>query len=347
MPSRRLRGVGVAAIAATAGLCPLMVATTGVAGAASPSNSQEITVAIVPKLLGAKIFEATVAGARAYAGQLHEKIVYTASVDANGADQAQVILGLVHSSNRPDVIAMSANDPTSEVPALEAARRVGIKVITFDSDVVPSARSYFIQDTAYGAMGEAVMKAVAAKAGPSATYAIMSSTPDATVQNAWISAMKSYAHKAYPHMKLVGVGYGQGNVATSESVAANLMTSHPGLKAIVPIDSNAMPGTLQAVTSQGLVGKVKVLGIADIDPNIQYFKTGALTELFLWDVVKQGELIDYVARGVWDGTIKGATPTFSAGNLGTFHVMTSPAPGTIIFSNPLTVTPQNYKEYNF
>jgi len=54
---------------------------------------------------------------------LNETIDYTASADASGPDQAAVIMGLVHSNHPPQVIAYSANDPTSEVPALEAARR--------------------------------------------------------------------------------------------------------------------------------------------------------------------------------------------------------------------------------
>lgn len=345
----RLAAVVTAALAAAAIAGCSSSGSSGASpgGQTTSSASKEITVAIVPKLLGAKIFEATVSGAEQVAGQLHEKIVYTASVDANGADQAQVIEGLVNSNNPPDVIAVSANDPTSEVPAMEAAEKAGIKVITFDSDTTPNGRTYFIQDTSYSAMGEALIQATAAKIGGSGDYAIMSSTPDATVQNAWISAIKSYAQQNYPKMHLVAIGYGQGNVATSDTQAANLLSSYPGLKAILPIDSNAMPGTLQAVQSQGLAGKVAVLGVADIAPNDQYFKDGALTELFLWNVVKQGELIAYLARGMVDGTISGPTPTFTAGALGSYTVSNSPAPGTIIFEKPLAITPANYTQYDF
>ena len=81
---------------------------------ASPaSSSQSITVAIVPKLLGLSVFEANVKGAEQVAPSLNETIDYTASVDASGPDQAAVIMGLVHSNHPPQVIAYSANDPTS------------------------------------------------------------------------------------------------------------------------------------------------------------------------------------------------------------------------------------------
>ncbi|WP_022900242.1 substrate-binding domain-containing protein [Humibacter albus] len=349
--SKKYRRAGVTAAAMTAlALALVGCSATGTSASANDSASkkgQEITVAIVPKLLGLPVFEANVKGAKQVASKLKEKIDYTASVKASGADQAQVIMGLVNSNNRPDVIAYSANDPTSIVPALNAATKAGIKVIGFDSDVTASARSYFIQDTSYPAMGQALIDAVAKKDGDTGSYAILSSTKDATVQNAWIDAMKSYAAKKYPNLRLADIAYGQSNQATSQSQATNLINSNPDLKALIPIDGAAVPGALAAVKSQGAVGKISVFGIGDPNPNKQYFEDGSLTGLFLWDEVKQGQLIAYLARGVADGTIKGATPTFTAGDLGSFTVSNDPAKGTIIFSKPLEFTKDNYSKYNF
>ncbi len=316
-------------------------------GAVVIKKGPAITVAIVPKLLGLPVFEANVKGAKQVAPSLGITINYTASVKASGADQAQVIQGLVNSNNPPKVIAFSANDPTSIVPALEAAKAKGIKVIGFDSDVTASARSYFIQDTAYGAMGQALIDAVVAKNGDSGTVAILSSTKDATVQNAWIDAMKTYMASKYPSLKLADIGYGQSNQATSQTQATNLINAHPDLKALIPIDGAAVPGALAAVKSQGMVGKVSVFGIGDPNPNKQYFLDGSLTGLFLWDEVKQGELISYVARAVADGTMPAAGGSFVAGDLGTFTVTNDPAPNTIIFSKPLMFTKANFAQYDF
>jgi ABC-type sugar transport system substrate-binding protein len=318
-------------------------------GAASSTSaaSKHITVAIVPKLLGLSVFEANVKGAKEVAPGLNETIDYTASVDASGPDQAAVIMGLVHSNNPPQVIAYSANDPTSEVPALEAAAKAGIKVIGFDSDVTASARSYFIQDTAYPAMAQGLIDAVVAKFGSKGTIGILSSTPDATIQNAWIGAMRTYIAQKYPNLKIGPIGYGQSNQATSQTQATNLINSNPDLLALIPIDGAAVPGALAAVQALGKSGKIGVFGIGDPNPNQKYFADGSLTGLFLWDEVKEGELIAYVARLVADGQMPAAGGTFAAGSLGTFTVSNSPAPGTIIFSAPLEFTKANYLQYNF
>lgn len=315
--------------------------------ASSALSSKHITVAIVPKLLGLSVFEANVQGAKQIASSLNETIDYTASVNASGPAQAAVIMGLVHSNHPPQVIAYSANDPTSEVPALEAAAKAGIKVIGFDSDVTASARSYFIQDTSYPAMAQALIDAVVAKFGSKGTIGILSSTPDATIQNAWINAMKTYIAAKYPNLKIGPIGYGQSNQSISQTQATNLINSNPNLLALIPIDGAAVPGALAAVQALGKVGKIGVFGIGDPNPNRKYFANGSLTGLFLWNEVKEGELIDYVARYTYDGTMPAAGGSFTAGSLGTYTVTNSPAPGTIIFSKPLEFTKANYLKYNF
>ena len=340
----------VALAAVTVAACSSSGGSGGGSGSSgSPASlaNKHITVAIVPKLLGLSVFEANVQGAKEVAPSLKESIDYTASVDASGPDQAAVILGLVHSNNPPQVIAYSANDPTSEVPALEAAMKAGIKVIGFDSDVTASARSYFIQDTAYPAMAQALINAVVAKFGSKGTIGILSSTPNATIQNAWIGAMRSYVASKFPNLKIGPIGYGQSNQAISQTQATNLINSNPDLLALIPIDGAAVPGALAAVQAVGKAGKIGVFGIGDPNPNRKYFANGSLTGLFLWNEVNQGKLIAYVARRIFDGTMPKAGGSFTAGPLGTFTVSNSPAPGTIIFSKPLEFTKANYLQYNF
>jgi ABC-type sugar transport system substrate-binding protein len=332
---------------APASSAPASSASAAAATSPSSSSSTHITVAIVPKLLGLSVFEANVKGAEQVASSLNESIDYTASVDASGPDQAAVIMGLVHSNHPPQVIAYSANDPTSEVPALEAAAKAGIKVIGFDSDVTASARSYFIQDTAYPAMAQSLINAVVAKFGSKGTIGILSSTPDATIQNAWIGAMRTYVAQKYPNLKIGPIGYGQSNESISQTQATNLINSNPDLLALIPIDGDAVPGALAAVQALGKDGKIGVFGIGDPNPNQKYFANGSLTGLFLWNEVGEGELIAYVARDIYDGTMPAAGGTFTAGSLGTYTVSNSPAPGTIIFSAPLEFTKANYLQYNF
>ena len=77
--------------------------------------------------------------------------------------------------------------------------------------------------------------------GPKADIAIMSSTTDATIQHAWIGAMKAYIAAKYPGLKLVTTGYGLSIQSVSFSVAEGIIHSYPDVKAIICIDSAAAP----------------------------------------------------------------------------------------------------------
>ncbi len=220
------------------------------------------------------------------------------------------------------------------------------------SDVIPAARDFFIQDTAYNTIAQGVINATEKFTGPKATIAIMSSTPDATIQLAWIKAMKSYIATKFPHLKIATIGYGQSNQATSLTQAEDIIHSYPNVKAILPIDGAAVVGTAQAVQTLGDAGKIGVFGIGDPQPNQKYFANGSLQGLFLWNEVNQGKLIMYVAKLAYENKLK-AGGSFTAGPLGTFTVAAKANPvtgatrNTIIFSKPLEFTKANYKQYDF
>jgi len=316
------------------------------AAGATIETGPAITVAWVPKLLGLSVFEANNKGATQAGADLGITVNYTASVEANGADQAQIIDGLVNSNNPPDVIAYSANDPTTIVPSLEAATAKGILVIGMDSDVTASARLFFIQNTSYPAMGKSFVDAAVQKYGDSGTIGILSTIPEATIQNEWIKAITDYGKATYPNIKFTDPVYGESNAAKSQTETVNLMNQYPDMLAVFALDSSAVPGSLAAIKAQGKGGKIGVWGVSTPNANKQYFQDGSLDGLWLWDEVKEGELMAYLARGVCDNKIP-QSGDFTAGSLGTFTVTDDPAPHTIIFSEPLLIDKNNYTNYDF
>jgi ABC-type sugar transport system substrate-binding protein len=240
-----------------------MGATTAITAAPSPAGAaglSVIKVAMVPKLLGLPVFEANEKGAQSVVSKLGISFTYTAPATASAEGQVSIFDSLI--AQHYNVITLSSDDPTVPAPVLQKAMKAGIQVITYDSDV-PSARDFFIQDTAYNTIAEGVINAAVKFAGPSADVAIMSSTPDATIQLAWIGAMKSYIAAKYPKLKIVTIGYGQSNQATSLSQAEGIIHSYPNVKAILPIDGAAVVGTAQAVAALHDSGKIGVFGIGD------------------------------------------------------------------------------------
>jgi ABC-type sugar transport system substrate-binding protein len=359
-----------------------MAATTAITVAPSPAGAAAslatIKVSMVPKLLGLTVFEANEQGAQQVAGKLGISFTYTAPATASA--EGQVAIFKAEIAQHYNVITMSSDDPTVPAPVLQEAMKDGIQVITYDSDV-PSARDFFMQDTAYSAIASGLINAVEAYTGPKADIAIMSSTADATIQNAWIGAMKTYIAAKYPGLKIVATGYGQSVESVSFSVAEGIIHAYPAIKAIIPIDSAAIPGTAKAISDLGKSGKIGVFGIGPPKEDRTYFASGALQALFLWDEIGQGKLDMLMARLAYEGahgapectaTTPPANPTpsqwcgiktnfgkvqsFSGAAVGLNKVYTvaaapSAATGattnTVIYSTPLEFTKANYLQYNF
>jgi ABC-type sugar transport system substrate-binding protein len=377
---RRLAWKIGAAVAAVA--CVAMGATTAITAAPSPAGAAAslptIKVSMVPKLLGLAVFEANDQGANRVVKKLGIDLTYTAPATASAEGQVSIFEAEI--AQHYNVITMSSDDPTVPAPVLKEAMKKGIQVITYDSDV-PSARDFFMQDTAYSAIGQALINAVVAFTGPKADVAIMSSTKDATIQNAWIGAMKAYIAQKYPKLKIVTIGYGLSIQSTSLSVAEGIIHSYPNIKAIIPIDSAAVVGTAEAISDLKESGKIGDFGIGPPKENRSYFANNSMQALFLWNEFGQGQLDMLMARLAYEGahgakectaktppvnptpsqwcgikTNYGSPQYFNGAVAGlptVYEVDSAPSTvtgatkNTVIFSAPLEFTKKNYMDYNF
>ena len=330
--SHRLRAALLAA--------PMMMAGAVSAHAADIDTSKSIKVAMVPKLVGLSVFKANEQGAEAAAKLLNINFLYTGPVTASAQGQVDVFNSLI--ARRFNVITTTSNNPTQLAPALKRARKQGIKVVSYDSDVAADARDFFIQNTDYAEFGKALVESVAKYIKPDAEIAILSSTPDATIQNEWINALKTYLSAHYPNMKIVTTQYGQSSPSQSLTAGLNILQANPNVTAIIAPDGAAEVGAAAAVEKLGKNGKVVVGGCSDPDSIRQYVKSGTIRETPLWDEVKEGMLVMYVARLAANNAI-GPNSTFTAGDLGTFTAKNK----VIVFSKPLVFNKDNIDNYHF
>ena len=179
-------------------------------------------------------------------------------------------------------------------------------------------------------------------AGPEAKIAILSSTPDATIQNAWIGAVKSYLASTYPKAEIVTTEYGQSSPSQSLTAGLDILQAHPDVTAIIAPDGAAVVGAAAAIEKLGKTGKVFTTGASDPDAIRQYVKAGIIKASPLWDEVKEGQLVMYVARLAANGALK-ADDTFTAPGLGTYEVKNK----VIVFSEPLIFDASNIDQYKF
>jgi ABC-type sugar transport system substrate-binding protein len=319
---------------------PLLAGAGLAAHAADIDTTKRIKVAMVPKLIGLSVFKANEQGASAAAKSLNIDFLYTGPVTASAQGQVDVFNSLI--ARKFNVITTTSNNPTQLAPSLRRAMKAGIKVVSYDSDVAPDARDFFIQNTDYAAFGKALVESVAKYTGPDAKVAILSSTPDATIQNEWIKALKAYMTATYPKMTIVTTQYGQSSPSQSLTAGLNIIQANPDVTAIIAPDGAAEVGAAAAVEKLGRTGKVFVTGCSDPDSIRQYVKSGVIKASPLWDEVKEGALVMYVARLAANNAIQ-ANSTFTAGDLGTFTAKDK----VIVFSEPLVFDASNIDQYHF
>lgn len=274
----------------------------------------EIRVGLVAKALGNGYFIAVDNGAQEAAKQIGGvKVIFTGPTTPTASGQIDVIQSLI--DQHVDAIAISADDPDALVPICKRAIERGIKVISYDSAVNQPGRILNIAPSSTQLIGEALDKlATDSIPGGSGEFAILSASPTATNQNAWIEVMKSYLPH-YPGLNLVGVVYGNDLADDSYRQTRALIQKYPNLKAIVAPTSVGIVAAAKAVEDAGMVGKIYVTGLGLPSECAGHVTTGSMKSFALWNPIDLGYCAVYAAVDLVKG-MKGPGNSLPVGRMG-------------------------------
>ena len=314
------------------------------AGNASSCSSKPVTVGYVPKL-GTDPYMITVRkAAEAAARKIGGRVIYTSPSDATGPAQIPFVNQLI--AQHVGVIAISGDDLNSTAAALKKARKMGIKVISWDSDVASAARTLFINQAQTALLGKLMLDSMYRMLHGEGDFAILSSTPTAVNQNAWIAAMKRRlaSDPKLAKMHLVTVAYGQEKADVTAQQALSLVQTYSKLKGIIVPAGIGLPAAAQALANARKLGQVKLTGLAPATLIKKYILGGNVQDIW-WNVTNLGTLSYYAAQALAQCKITG-TPgeTFRAGSLGTFRIGPN---GVVILGPPIIVTPKNVNSFAF
>jgi rhamnose transport system substrate-binding protein len=316
---------------------------------ASMAFSQEcatepVTVGFLPKLDTDPYFKVAQQGAEEAAKEIGGKVIQVAPSQSTAEAQIEFINSLV--SQQVGVIAISANDANAVAPALKRAAKQGVRVITYDSDVAPDARSIFVNQAKGDSLAEMMLESAYNLMGGEGEFAILSSTPTATNQNAWIDFMKARmaAESKYSKMELVQVAYGEESEQINQQQALALVQAFPDLKAIIVPAGIGLPAAARALEEAGMIGKVKLTGLAPATLISKYIKDGSAQDIW-WNVSDLGYLTYQTAQALAQCKITGKEgDKFTAGRLGDYTIG---AGGELILGPAEIVTPANLSEFKF
>src|SRR5690606_7501832 len=120
------------------------------------------------------------------------------------------------------------------------AQSRGIKVITFDSDAQPDARTFFVNQATPEGIGNTLMDEAARLIGPSGEFAIITASLTAANMNEWQRCIEARRAEKYPDLKMVALRPCDDLKDKAQAEATTLLSAYPNLKLIMAICSPAV-----------------------------------------------------------------------------------------------------------
>jgi rhamnose transport system substrate-binding protein len=321
-------------------------AGTQTSAAANPNAKlkEGLKIAFLPKQLNNPYSDVETGGGKVAVDALKGTYKLVGPNDASASSQVSYINTLIQ--QQQDVIVVAANDPNAVCPSLNQARAAKIKIVAFDSDASKDCRDVFINQATTAGIGESLVKMAGDLAGGSGDIAILSATPNATNQNAWIDVMKTeLAKPENSKLKLVKIAYGNDDDQKSFQEAQGLLQSYPNLKVIVSPTTVGIAAASRYVSSSNYKGKVAITGLGLPNQMRQYVKDGTVKVFALWNPADIGYLAAYAGAALASGQITGAQgEKFTAGKLGDYTIG---ANGEIVLGPPTQFTSANIDQFNF
>ena len=207
-------------------------APSGATAKATPG--QALKMVLLPKFLGIAVFDQANTGAQEAHAELKnpEKLEFLGPTPENSvAGQIEILTNATTQGVKAIMIGNNAGDQL--VPAAKAARAKGMTVVTWDSSI-PSAdgEQLFIAQVDFAETGKVMADmALSILGADGGKFAVLSASPDASNQNAWIESLKTTLKDTrYSKLELLDVVYGNDQSETSYKQALALVDKYPDMK---------------------------------------------------------------------------------------------------------------------
>jgi rhamnose transport system substrate-binding protein len=298
---------------------------------------------LLPKCTGIAVFDQANEGAQEAAGELGtddpEFIGPSTCEDPTG----QIETMTNAATQGVDAVMISNNAGEQIQSGVDAATDADVAVVSWDS-AIPSGEgeSLFVAQVDFDETGVVMADMALEILGDAGgDFAILSASPDATNQNAWIDAMETALEdEKYASLNLVDTVYGNDDADESYTQALALVDKYPDLKLIMAPTTVGIAAAGKAMTDEGLCDTVKVSGLGLPEEMKAYTDSGCAPQFALWSFVDLGYLTYYATYGIATGQIEAAEgQSFTAGRLGDYTIEKDPTrdSGLRVVMGPFTV----------
>jgi rhamnose transport system substrate-binding protein len=285
---------------------------------------------LLPKFVGIAVFDQANQGAQEAHAELQNAgtLEFVGPTQDNSAAGQVEIVTTASSSDTVNAIMISNNAGDQLVPALEASKAAGKTVVTWDSPI-PSGtgEDLFIAQVDFDETGKVMADmALSILGDDGGNFAVLSASPDAANQNAWIAALEeTLTQPEYANLTLLDIVYGNDETEESYNQALALVDQYPEMELIMAPTTVGIAAAAKAMQDEGLCETVKVSGLGLPAEMVDFTLNGCAPEFALWSFVDLGYVTYYATYLLATGAITAEEGvTFEAGRMGTYTIEKDP-----------------------
>src|SRR5687767_8692577 len=309
---------------------------------ASPAiaPAKRTVIAMMPKAKGDPYFVSCRVGAEEAAQELGVDLIWDGPTGLDAARQNELVESWI--TRGVDVVAVAVENRASISTALRKAQDRGIRVLTWDADAEPDARSFFVNQATAEGIGHGLTDEAARLLGGKGEFAIITGALSAANQNEWIRFIKARVADRYPGLTLATIRPSDDDRDKAFAETQTILRAFPNVKLVMAISAPAVPGAGEAVRQAGR-RDVKVIGLSLPNMNKPYVHEGVVQTVMLWNTADLGYLTVYAGAMMAQNKLAPGAASIEAGRLGTISIR-----GTeVILGPPLLFTKDNIDQFDF
>jgi ribose transport system substrate-binding protein len=266
------------------------------------NRSRQKVIAVIPKATSHLFFVSVHAGVDQAARDLQVNVLWNGPTDETDyTRQIEIVDAMI--SRRVDALAISATDERALVAPLQRALKAGIPVTVFDSAVNFDGYVSFIATDNHGAGCTAARK-LAALIDGKGTVGMVMQKPGGVSTELRERGFAETIGKEFPSVRIVARQYGMADPARSRAAAENILAAHPDLGGIFASSEASSIGSILAIRSRNLSGKIKLVTFDFSDTHIEALTDGTVDVMLVQDPFRMGyEAVKSLAE-----KLGGATP---------------------------------------
>ncbi len=234
-------------------------------GTVDATPGETVNMVLLPKFLGILVFDQANDGAM----EAHAELQNAGELQFLGPTPENSVAGQIEivttaATQGQDAIMISNNAGDQIAPAAKEAMDAGMTVVTWDSPI-PSAEGeqVFVAQVDFDETGTVMADmALSILGDDGGKFAVLSASPDASNQNAWIAALEEVleANDKYASLELLDIVYGNDQSEDSYNQALALVDKYPDMELIMAPTTVGIAAAAKAMQDEGLCDAVKVSG---------------------------------------------------------------------------------------